>query len=313
MKSTKLLLAIILIGTLFSSCILFTEEPFDDNSQNNLYIREIVSEYDLWYIDYHRTLGSGDVPFVSRAFTMSFVNGIIYANNNIVDIGNTGKGFGIAVGSYNTFNGLLEVNHHIDGISSFEVTVLSNNEISIYNPIENVNYYLIGYQISEFDYDKLFYENIEYFLQEYIDWEKIITEDGVANPFDNENYLAFTPENMTTFYSSQDNFNTQINRIHWNFVGEYEVYDIRGYENLKILTLNYDDGDIEDFELSVINDREIQLYHLSSKTTYRFSGRGLMYYSKGGGSKKEVKNNGRNEGRKRTKVTRKTKHRSPLK
>jgi hypothetical protein len=310
MKSSKLLLTMMLIKTLFSSCILFTEEPFEDLSQNNLYIKEIVSEYDLWYIDYHRTLGDGDIPFVSRAFTMSFVNGIVYANNNIVDIGNTGNGFGIAVGTYNSFNGLLEVNHHIDGPSNFEVMVLSNNEISLYNPIENVNYYLIGYQIPEFDYENLFYENIEYFLQEYIDWEKTAAADGIPNPFDNENYMAFTPENMTTFYSSKDNFNTQINDVYWNFIGEYEVYDIRGYEDLKILTLNYDDGDIEEFELSIINDGKIQLYHLSSKTTYRFSGRGFMYYSKREGSKKEAKNSGRNEGRKRTKVSRKTKHRS---
>ena len=308
MKSVRFLLVIIVTGTLFSSCSLSIE----DDTQNNRYIKEIVSEYDLWYIDYHRTLGNGDIPFISRAFTMSFVNGTLYANNNIVDIGITGNGFGIHIGRYNAFNGLLEINHPIDGTTNFEVSVLSNNEISLYNPIENVNYYLIGYQIPEFDYDQLFYENIEYFLQEYIDWEKTGEADGIPNPFDNENYMAFTPENITTFYSSQDNLNTQVQDVFWNFVGAYEIYDVRGYEDLKILSLYYDGGDTEEFELSVVNDREIHLYHLNSKTNYWFSGRGLMYYSKGGASKKEAKNSGRNSGRKRTKVTRKTKNRSPL-
>ena len=135
-------------------------------------LEEVVTEYDLWYVDYHRTTGSGDIPYVSRAFTLSFVNGILYANNNIVDIGRTGNGFGIDVGTYNTYNGFLETDHDIDGANDFEVTVLSNNEIKLYNYRQNVSYYLIGYQVNQFDYDKLFYENIEYFLQEYIAWEK---------------------------------------------------------------------------------------------------------------------------------------------
>ena len=184
-----------------------------------------------------------------------------------------------------------------------------SNEISIYNPIENINYYLIGYQISQFDYDKLFYENIEYFLQEYVDWEKVETVGGIPTAFDNENYMAFTPEDMTTFYSSQDTFNTQINNIHWDFVGGYEVYDVHGYEDLKILTLYYDHGGVEEFELSVRNDREIQLYHFNSKTNYWFSGRELIYYSKGKSSKKNGKDLEKNKGRKRTKVSRRTKHR----
>ena len=66
MKSVRFLLVMIVTGTLFSSCSLSIE----DDTQNNRYIKEIVSEYDLWYIDYHRTLGNGDIPFISRAFTM---------------------------------------------------------------------------------------------------------------------------------------------------------------------------------------------------------------------------------------------------
>ncbi|ARV15901.1 hypothetical protein [Polaribacter sp. SA4-12] len=313
MKSIKLLLTIIITGTLLSSCTAIYEDSFENNYQNQISLESIVTEYDLWYIDYHRTTGNGDIPYVSKAFTLSFVNGTLYANNNIVDIGKTGNGFGIDVGTYNTYNGLLETNHDLDGANDFDVTVISNNEIRIYNNRQNVSYYLIGYQTNQFDYDKLFYENIEYFLQEYVAWEKVTTNGGVANAFDNENYLAFTPENITTFYSSQDGFGTKVDYIDWSYVGGYEIYDVTDYEDLKILTLNYDSGDTEEFELSVINDGRIELYNVDSQTTYEFSGRGFIQYLKGAKSKKEAKDIVRNDGRKRTKVERKTKNRRNLK
>ncbi|KGL62555.1 hypothetical protein [Polaribacter sp. Hel1_85] len=313
MKSLKLLLTIIITGTLLSSCSAIYHDSFEDNYNNQVSLENIVSEYDVWYVDYHRTSGNGDIPYVSKAFTLSFLNGTLYANNNIVDIGRTGNGLGIDVGTYNTYNGLLETNHDIDGANDFEVTIISNNEIRLYNYRQNVNYYLIGYQVNQFDYDKLFYENIEYFLQEYVAWEKVTTTGGIPNTFDYENYLAFTPENITTFYSSQDSFGTQVDYINWDYVGGYEIYDVTGYEDLKILTLNYDEGDIEEFELSVINDGRIELYNVDTKTTYEFSGRGFVQYLKGGKSKIEAKNIVRNDGRKRTKVERKTKIRRNLK
>ena len=313
MKSIKLLFAILITGALFSSCTTYYEDSFDNDYNNQVSLENIVSGYDVWYIDYHRTTGNGDIPYVSKAFTLSFLNGILYANNNIVDIGRTGNGLGIDVGTYNTFNGLLNTNHDIDGANDFEVTVISNNEIRLYNYRQNVDYYLIGYNTNNFDYDKLFYENIEYFLQEYNAWEKEITNGGVPNAFDDENYLAFTPENITTFYSSQDSFGTQVDNINWNYVGGYEIFDVAGYEDLKILTLNYDGGDIEEFELTVINDGRIELYNVNSKTTYEFSGRGFVQYLKGAKTKKEAKDIVRNNGRKRTKVVRKTKNRRNLK
>ena len=313
MKSLKLLFTIILTGALFSSCTTVFHDSFEDDFQNQVSLEEIVTDYDLWYVDYHRTSGNGDIPYVSKAFTLSFLNGILYANNNIVDIGRTGNGLGIDVGTYNTFNGVLETNHDLDGANDFEVTVISNNEIRLYNYRQNVNYYLIGYQTNTFDYDKLFYENIEYFLQEYVAWEKTTTTGGVPNAFDDENYLAFTPENITTFYSSQDNFGTQIDSIDWSYVGGYEVYDVAGYQDLKILTLNYDGGDIEEFELSVINDGKISLYNINSETTYAFSGRGFVQYLKNASAKKRAKDIVRNNSRKRTKIERKTKVRRNLK
>ena len=307
MKTLKLLLAIFITGTLLSSC---SSNSFE-NYQPTL--EDVVSGYDVWYVDYHRTSGSGDIPFVSRAFTLSFINGILYANNNIVDIGRTGNGLGIDVGTYDTFNGLLETNHDLDGINDFEVTVLSDNEIRIYNFRQNVNYYLIGYNTDNFNYDQLFYENIEYFLQEYIAWEKVDAVGGTPNAFDDENYLQFTPENITTFYSSQDSFGAQAELISWDYVGGYEIFDVAGYEDLKILTLNYDGGDIEEFELSVIDDGNISLYHLNSDTTYDFSGRGFLQYLKDENTVKSAKDLVRNNNRKRTKIERKTKIRRNLK
>lgn len=307
MKSIKLLFTIIFSGVWLSSCTVYVDDQFIDQ----LTLEEIVSGYDLWYVDYHRTTGTGDVPYLSKAFTVSFLNGRMYANNNIVDVGRTGSGFGILVGNYNTFNGILETRHDLDGVFDFEVYELSANEIRIYDPFENVSYYLVGYQINTFDYDKLFYENIEYFLQEYITWEKTATLDGVPNAFDAENYLQFTPENITTFYSSQDNLGTDIDYIKYDYVGEYKVYDVEGVEDLKILELYYDGGDVEEFELTVLTDQKIELYHLNTQTRYLFSGRGFIQYLKGG--KQNSAEVVRNNNRKRIKVQRETKNRRVLK
>lgn len=305
MKTLKLLFTIFLTGSLLTSCNVYNDNIILEDVAPTL--EEVVSGYDLWYVDYNSTIGNGDIPFVSKAFTLSFLNGTLYANNNITDIGRTGNGFGIDVGLYDTFRGVLETNHDIDGLVNFNVEILSNNEIEIYNPREDVSYILVGYQINEFDYDRLFYENIEYFLQEYTAWEKVSTQGGINNFFDEENYVQFTPENLTTFYSSRDNSGTRIANINWDFVGNYEVFDVVGVDDLKILTLNYDGGDNEEFELSVINDGRIELFSTTSNTTYTFSGRGFIQYLKSG--EKKYKDIVSNEGRKRTKVERRSKER----
>ena len=310
MKSLKLLFILSITVVLFSSCNTGHEDNFIGNE---ISLEDVVSGYDLWYVDYHKTIGNRDIPYVSQAFTVSFLNGILYANNNIADIGFTGNGLGIDVGTYDTFSGVLKTRHDLDGSNDFEVTVTSPNEIRLYNYRQNITYFLIGYQTSTFDYDKLFYENIEYFLQEYIAWEKINTVGGAPNAFDAKNYLQFTPENITTFYSSQDNFGTQIDILEWSYVGGYEVFDVFGLENLKILTLNYDDGALEEFELSIINDGTIRLYNLNSETTYDFEGRGFIQYLKGEKTNKSAKANVRNENRKRTKIERKKKYKGNLK
>jgi len=307
MRTLKLLFTTLITGILFTSCSVIIDE-FNDPYYVDL--EDVVTEYDLWYIDYNQTTGIGDVPFLSKAFTISFINGKLYANNNLVGIGTTGNGYGILVGYYDTFNGSLEIDHDLDGYFNFEVIQLSTDRLKLVDNYNNVSYYLEGYQKYSFDFNQIFYDNIEYFLQEYDVWKKTyVSNTGNLNEFDNENYLAFTPENITTFYSSQDNVGTNIDEIYWDYVGSYSVANVQGYDNLKILTLDYDSVGNEEFELTVINDEKISLYHINSGTTYEFTGVGYIQYLKSSSTKETV----RNEGRKRTKVTRETKIRRNLK
>ena len=299
MKALKLLTGLLLTITLVTSC--------DDTSyyDNSISLEQLVTSNDLWYIDYNKTTGSGEVPFLSKAFTLSFISGRLYANNNLVGIGSVGNGLGLQIGFYDTRNGVLEIDHDNDGFIDLEVIQVSNGEIRLRDTFSNTSYYLIGYQKSNFDFDLVFYDNIEYFLQEYVSWEKSYTsQEGVLNEFDNENFLQFTPENTTTFRSSQDEFGTNIDFINWDFVGGYEIFNIQGRDDLKILTLDYDFFDNEEFELSVMNDGEIKLFHAASGTTYKFSGRGNIQF------KNNSKKDSATQERKRFKVHRKTKKRS---
>ena len=302
MKALKILSGLFLTITLFSSCIITTEDFYEYD--DSISLEHLVNSYDLWYVDYNKTTGNGDVPFLSKAFTISFLDGHLYANNNLVGLEAIGNGYGIQIGYYETFNGVLEIEHDLDGFIDLEVQQLSNDEIRIRDTYTNTAYYLIGYQRSNFDYDLVFYDNIEYFLQEYVAWEKTFTsQEGALNEFDNENFLQFTPEDYSTFRSSQDEFGTNIELINWDYVGGYEIFDVEGYDDVKVLTLDYEFFDNEDFELSVINDGEISLYHVESETTYEFNGRNNIQFKNS--SKKEVLND-----RKRFKVDRKSKKRN---
>jgi len=300
MKALKLLSIFFLTTVLFTSCVI-NDDPYDDS----ISLEQLVTSYDLWYIDYNRTTGSVDVPFLSKAFTVSFQNGNLIANNNMVGLGTVGNGYGDQIGYYETINGVLEVDHNEDGFIDLEVTQLAGDEIKIRDSYTNTSYYLIGYQKSNFDYDFVFYDNIEYFLQEYVAWEKTVTsQQGALNEFDNENFLQFTPEQNTTFRSSQDDFGTNVEYINWDYVGGYEVYDVEGYDDLKILTLDYDSSDNEEFEMTVINDGEIDLYHVASETTYTFEGRNNIVF-KNAKAKGQIP-----ETRKRFKTNRKSKKRN---
>ncbi|GAB1308313.1 hypothetical protein KH5_09960 [Urechidicola sp. KH5] len=311
MKALKLLLVTI-VASVVVSCS--NDDYIYDNPGTPISLETLLSNYELWYVDIHSTTGSGSVPFMELAFTMSYRSGRLYANNNLVGIGSNGSGFGIQVGNYTTYDvysSTLTINHDIDGVVDFEVRQLNDNEISLYDRYENVTYYLQGYQRSTFDYDQVFYDNIEYFLQEYYGWGKTYRSDGPMHDFDYENYLAFTPENTTTFYSSEDPLGIDIYDVVWDYVGGYEVYDIEGYDNLKYLTFDYDLGYNEEFELVVINDGTIELFHINSGVTYQFEGRDLIIILKEG-KQQDVKNSKNvrppvsNALHKRTKVKRKT-------
>ena len=303
MKALKILSGLFLTITLFSSCIITTDDlyVYDDT----ISLEQLVTSHDLWYVDYNKTTGNIDVPFLSKAFTISFLDGHLYANNNLVGLEAIGNGYGLQIGYYETFNGVLEIEHNLDGFIDLEVQQLSNDEIRIRDTYTNTSYYLIGYQKSNFDYDLVFYDNIEYFLQEYVAWEKTYTsQEGALNEFDNENFLQFTPEQYNTFRSSQDEFGTDIGYINWDYIGGYEVFDVEGYDNLKVLTLDYESSDNEEFELSVINDGEVRLFHVDSETTYEFIGRNNIQFKNA-----SVKGE-KSEQRKRFKVNRKTKKRN---
>ncbi len=293
MKAIKLLSGLAIFSIFFSSCVL-EENHYHEVPEPT--IEDIITNYDIWYVDFEHTTGSGDVPFISKAFTLSFDHGKMYANNNLVGIGVTGNGYGVETGTYSERGGMLRLHSYEDGTYRFDVCATSSHSISLYNAAEDVTYYLQGYAIDDFDFDQVFYDNLEYFLQEYDAWAKSYTsEEGEINPFDNENFLAFTPEDISTFYSSIDDIDTPVADIEWDYVGNYTVSDIIGHDTIKDLTLHYDNGDTEAFELSIIDDANISLYHYDSGTTYEFEGIGFIPYKKG-----EKKN-----GRKRFKVSRK--------
>ena len=55
--------------------------------------------------------------------------------------------------------------------------------------------------------------------------------------------------------------------------------------NLKTLTLDYDSFGNELFELTVIDDETIELFHLASETIYEFKGRGYIQFLKSDSTK----------------------------
>ena len=277
MKTLKLLLGFALTATLFTSC--YVEETHY-NDEPTISLNQLLNSYDLWYVDINATQGYGETPFMQVAFTLTFSNGRLFANNNLVGFGSQGGGHGVQIGNYDAYDMILDVDHIIDGFDSFDVYQVDNNTIELYNPFNDTSYFLDGYQKSNFDYDYIFYDNIHYFLQEYEAWDKTYTSNfGALNDFDNENYLQFlSGGNDDTFRSSQDENIYNANNIYWDYTGSYGVGDISGNMYLKTLTLDYDFFDNEFFELNVINDSTIELYHSNSGTVYEFKGRGYIQY-----------------------------------
>ena len=285
MKTHLLFLTIILAGVLSSCNITVISSP-----EPEITLQEQLQSFELWYVDINATQGNGEVPFLQKAFTISFTNNGLFANNNIVGIGNEGNGYGFKIGTYNAFGNTLNLNHVLDGPYTLDVNFINFDEIEITDTFTDVTYRLIGYQRDEFDYDALFYDNIEYFLQEYEVWQKTGTSVmGASNAFDFENYIRFFPDQLNIFQTSLNKVGTNFDLLEWNFEGDYEVFDVADDASLKILTLDYDFFDSEDFELTVLDDATIQLLHINSGTVYQFEGRYKIQYLKGDIVKKERK------------------------
>jgi hypothetical protein len=281
MKKIIYILNIIAISLSLSSCK--WEMHNESSNYNNNSLTELIQSYDLWYVDIDRTTGTGNIPFISRAFTLSFKhNQRLFANNNIAGIGNTGNGYGIEVGIYNTFNreGILEINHDIDGLVAFEVRQISTNEIEIYNRTNNVAYILIGYQKSHFDFDKVFFENITYLLQEFDMWTKTYEDIVDTNAvFNAENHLMFYVDgNTNKFNSSEDAPNVSYNHIIWDYAGTYQVYNTSMTSVKELVLSYYINGSLEEFEVEIINDSKIRLINLQSNNIYEFEGHGYIQY-----------------------------------
>ncbi len=287
MRTIKLLLGTAFLAFTLISC--YSEVLIQDDfiAESAFNTDQVLQSYDLWYVDINETRGNGEVPFLQRAFTISFDRGVLMANNNIVGIGKTGGGLGIDVGFYSTLRGAVEIDHDIDGLWMLEVYALNNNTIELVDVRSNTSYVLRGFQSNRFDYDMVFYDNINYLIQEYDAWEKIYTsEAGAFNDFDQENFLQFLPN---FFRSSVDAPGTSLGALLWDFEGDYQVYDVAGDTSLKTLTLDYDFMGSDYFELYVINDSTIELYHPVSGTVYEFRGRGYQQYLKSGKGTKDKK------------------------
>ncbi|NQY05856.1 MAG: nicotinic acid mononucleotide adenyltransferase [Flavobacteriaceae bacterium] len=289
MKSLKLLFLLCISVMFFTSCEVDVIAGDDSIVEDPISLEQLLASHELWYVDINQTTGPGEVPFLQKAFTVSYRYGVMYANNNLVGIGTTGGGFGIDVGFYNTYGGTIEIHHDLDGFWALEVYQLGPNRIKMYDPYTNTSYYLTGYQRSTFDYDLVFYDNIHYFLQEYVAWEKVFTSAaGDPSPFDNENFLQFLASgNGINFRSSQDQFGTPLDFIYWDYSGIYEVNDVYGDAYLKTLALDYDYSGNEFFELIILNDNKIELYNSFTGTTYRFKGSGFIQYKNADGKKRK--------------------------
>ncbi|MGJ8665214.1 MAG: nicotinic acid mononucleotide adenyltransferase [Patiriisocius sp.] len=290
MKTTKLFLMMSVLALMFTSC--YTETVIVEDTiiepQPSVTLADLLSDYELWYVDVNQSNANGEIPFMQIAFTLSFEYGTLYANNNLVGIGDQGYGLGIDVGYYNTNGFDLIISHDLDGNNRFEVTQLNYNTLELFNRATGSYYTIIGYQRDTFDYNALFYDNIHYFVQEYVTWEKTYSsQEGAINEFDNENFVAFLPGGGDgNFKSSQDQNGTNPNNIFYDYTGIYNVDDVTGNRYLKFLTLDYDFLGNEYFEMSVIDDRTISLYHPNSGTTYEFTGRGYIQYKNGEGQER---------------------------
>ena len=124
MDFKKLLITLLIIFPVLNSCSV-------DDFNDTISLEELITSYDLWYVDLNRTQGEPDVPFLLKAFTISFNNGRLYANNNLVEIGSLGNGLGLTYGYYNTRNGYLEIDEMSNSNMVFVLRMLDNSTAKI--------------------------------------------------------------------------------------------------------------------------------------------------------------------------------------
>ncbi|MDG1571646.1 nicotinic acid mononucleotide adenyltransferase [Robiginitalea sp. M366] len=283
MKTTLVMLPVLLLALASCTAEIWIEDDYV--AETPWQTQDALEAYDLWYVDVNATRGLGEIPFLQAAFTLSFDRGVLKANNNLVGIGKTGYGLGIPVGTYAPLRGVVSIAHDLDGLWELEVFVEGPNVISLYHAPTDTSYVLRGYSRAGFDYDALFYDNIHYFLQEYEAWEKVETSlEGVPNAFDQEQWLQFLPDGQGDFFrSSTDPAGLSLSQLVWDYTGGYQVFDVPGNPDMKTLTLDYDYMGNEYFELYVIDDAAIALYHPESETLYQFRGRGFQTILKDSG------------------------------
>lgn len=282
------------VGLVMTSCYVEVVDDQDyevNNPEPTLTLNQYLQTYELWYLDVEQTAGATRVPFLEIAFTLSFQQGDLYANNNLVGIGSRGGGFGIQTGYFDAFQDVLEISHDKDGYHRFQVIEGQANKMILKDLSSGTRYVFYGYQRSTFDYDLVFYNNIHYFLQEYQLWEKTATSaNGYVNAFDEENFIQFLPFGQgDNFESSLDAQGTHPNDVVWDYQGHYEVTDISNNGYVKGLYLDYEPMGNEYFEMTIPDDNTIMLFHPASESTYTFRGRGYIEYKlKNNTSKKRL-------------------------
>lgn len=256
---------IFLIASVFMAASCSVSEDYQ------MTLDEKLHQYDLWFINKQESQGVL-IPFFEKSFTVSFSRGILYANINLVGIGNRANGIGFSSGYYTADDIFLRI-HYKDQSYSFEVQQVGNNRIVLHDQFSNAKYVLEGYQRNNFDYNRVFRENLRLFLQEYEAWEKIDQRGGNPNPFDGENYLRFIPEGGDRFFfASQSPKGLMLPSIYWNYKDNYSV------EN-QILTLIFE-GTAQRFQIHLIDDATLELTHLNSGTIYVFRGVGNIIFTK---------------------------------
>jgi hypothetical protein len=288
---------VFLIGFIvfFQSCT-YNEMDLNDRRMDYddvIYDSSSINDFDLWYIDIHNTLGYGEFPFIEMAYTLSFLDGVLYANNNLVDIGVTGNGYGIPVGTYVFDNGILIMDHLIDGYYEFEVYSVGNNILELYNAFTDTSYFVEGYSSSTFDYNYVFYNNAYMFLKEYEVWEKSYAENlGAVSDFSNENYLSFYDNDY--FKSSIDSNIPDVNSLLWDYYGSYQVLDYSNNSNLKQLNLSYNLGGEEVLDFRILSDDKIELQS-SDGQVFQFTGRKNIRFMKESKTNKKIEGTKREE------------------